>query len=109
MQRYVAPVTVSPPFVFSAALWQWQGKASWCFASLPEEIADEIDEQFGQLAAGFGSIRVEVTVGRTTWRTSVFPDTKRGTLILPVKKDVRRREAVDIGDSVEFALAVVTD
>lgn len=102
-------MAVSEPYQFTAALWEWQGKASWCFASLPEEVADEIDERFGHLAAGFGSIRVEVTVGRTTWRTSVFPDTKRGTLILPVKKDVRRREGVDIGGTMAFTLSVVTD
>ena len=92
-----------------AELWEWQGKASWCFASLPPEVTDEIDERFGHRAAGFGSIRVEVTVGRTTWRTSVFPDTKRGALILPVKKAVRSRECVDVGQSATFELAVVLD
>ena len=99
----------SEPFEFEAELWEWQGTASWCFVSLPEALTDEIDDRFGHRAAGFGSIRVEVTVGASTWRTSVFPDTKRGTLILPMKKDVRRKEGLAVGSMVRCRLTVVTD
>ena len=102
-------VPVSEGFEFAAEVWEWDGQASWCFVSLPEDLTDEIDDRFGHRAAGFGSIRVEVTLGATTWRTSVFPDSRRGTLILPMKKDVRRREGVAIGDSVSLLLAVVLD
>ena len=105
---YRAGVSLGEPFTFRAQLWEWQGPASWCFASLPEDVTDEIDDRYGHLAAGFGSIRVEVRLGGSTWQTSVFPDTKRGTLILPVKKPVRRKEGVDIGDTAEFELRVVT-
>ena len=101
-------MTVSEPFTFSAELWEWKGQGAWCFVSLPEEITDEIDDRFGHLAAGFGSIKVEVQVGDTVWRTSVFPDAKRGTLILPVKKDVRRKEGLIVGGTGTFDLCVVT-
>ena len=47
---------------------------------------------------GFGSVRVEVTLGETTWRTSVFPEAASGCFVLPVKKAVRRAEGVDPGD-----------
>lgn len=100
---------VSEPFAFDAPVWEWEGNASWHFVSLPEALTDEIDDRFGHRAAGFGSIRVEVTVGSTTWRTSVFPDGKRATLILPVKKDVRRREGLTVGASGHFELCVVLD
>lgn len=73
------------------------------------DVADDIDDRFGHRAAGFGSIRVEVTVGDSTWQTSVFPDAGRGTLVLPLKKDVRRREGIGVGDSVKVALSVVLD
>jgi len=100
---------LSEPFEFAAEVWEWQGPASWCFVSLPEELTDEIDDRFSHRAAGFGSIRVEVTVGSTTWRTSVFPDSTRGTLILPMKKEVRRREGLDVGSPVRVTLTVVLD
>ncbi len=81
-------------------MWEHQGSAAWFFLSLPEEVADDIDERFGHLEAGFGSLRVEVTIGSTTWRTSVFPDTKRGTYVLPVKKQVRTAEGLGDGSVV---------
>jgi len=102
---------VSERFEFSTELWEWSGAgpSKWCFVSLPEPLTDEIDDRFGHRSAGFGSIKVEVQVGSTTWRTSVFPDSKRGTLILPVKKDVRKREGLALGESARYELAVVLD
>ena len=102
-------MTVSDAYVFSAELWEWHGQASWHFVSLPEDVTDDIDDRFGHLAAGFGSIRVEVCVGSSTWRTSVFPDTKRGTLILPMKKEVRRKQHLEVGSVAEVELRVVVD
>ncbi|MCY7364762.1 MAG: DUF1905 domain-containing protein [Frankiaceae bacterium] len=50
---------------------------------------------------------IHVTVGGTTWSTSIFPDTKRGAYLLPVKKDVRRREGLEVGDRLSVALELV--
>lgn len=102
-------MTVSDTYTFRAELWEWKGEASWHFVSLPEDVTDDIDDRFGHLAAGFGSIRVEVRIGASIWRTSVFPDTKRGTLILPVKKEVRRKQQLAAGTVAEVELRVVTD
>lgn len=96
-------------FTFSAELWIWETDApgSWHFVSLPEPVADDIEATFGHRAAGFGSIRVEVTIGATTWRTSIFPDSKRGTYVLPVKKAVRTAEALTAGTKTKVALTVL--
>ena len=102
-------MALSEPFTFNAELWLWKAQASWVFVALPEDITDEIDERYGRLAAGFGSIKVEVRVGSTVWRTSVFPDAGRGTLVLPVKKDVRKREGLEVGATGQFEVRVVTD
>ena len=93
---------------FTAELWEHDGSAAWHFLSLPEDDADDIEARHGGDAAGFGSIKVEVTVGATTWRTSIFPDTKRGTYVLPVKKAVRQAEHLAAGDTVDVTLRVVT-
>jgi len=95
------------PYRFDAELWEHEGTAAWFFVSLPEGVADDIDDRYGHLEAGFGSLRVEVTIGSTTWRTSVFPDTKRGTYLLPVKKQVRTAETLTDGSSCSVALTVV--
>jgi hypothetical protein len=93
--------------VFDAELWEHDGNAAWHFLSLPEPVADDMEAEYGHRAAGFGSLRVEVTIGATTWRTSVFPDTKRRTYVLPVKKAVRTAEGVAAGDTVTVELAVI--
>ncbi len=92
---------------FESELWLWSAKEgdSWVFVSVPEDVSDEIRDLAGP-PRGFGSVRVEVTVGATTWRTSVFPQ-KVGTFALPVKKAVRRAEGVDAGDQVAVSLTLV--
>jgi len=94
---------------FEAELWLWSARQgdSWVFVTAPEEVSDEIRDLAGP-PRGFGSVRVEVTIGATTWRTSVFPDSAgAGTFALPVKKAVRRAEDLDVGDVARVALRVI--
>lgn len=97
---------MSQPATFEAELWRWQGDAAWHFVSLPEDVADTIEfaAEADGLTRGFGSVRVEVTVGATTWRTSLFPDAERGTYILPVKRAVRDAEGLVEGGPVPVSL-----
>ncbi len=90
---------------FSVELWRHEGSAAWYFVTLPFDVADEIEETSEH--RGFGSVRVEVTVGATTWRTSVFPDTKRRSYVLPVKKAVREAEGLAEGDEVDITLTAL--
>jgi len=53
-----------------------------------------------------GSVRVAVTVGTTSWRTSVFPDSKTGAYLLPVKNAARVAEHLAVGDKVRAQLQV---
>lgn len=94
-------------YTFTAEVWEHHGSAAWHFLSLPDDIADEIDERHGHHAGGFGSVRVEVTIGATTWRTSLFPDTKRATYLLPVKKPVRTAEGLADGSPARVRLTVL--
>lgn len=100
----------TPPgvHVFRAELWPYEGPSAWFFVSLPEELADELEAAHGDRAAGFGSLPVEVSIGATTWSTSIFPDRGRGTYLLPVKKAVRRAEGLEVGDRPTVRLRVRT-
>jgi len=91
---------------FRGALWMHTGEGAWHFVTLPLEIADEIDELTTTSRAGFGSVPVTVTVGETTWQTSIFPDRKAASYLLPVKKQVRAREGIDDGDDLEIELVL---
>lgn len=90
---------------FTAPLWRWDGAAAWHFVTLPQEACEQVEDAREQAGggAGFGSVPVEVTVGGSTWRTSVFPDRTRGFL-LPVKAAVRRAEELAEGEAVAVHL-----
>lgn len=94
---------------FGAEVWRHDGDAAWYFVTLPFEIADDIEERYGRTAAGFGSVRVHVRIGATEWSTSLFPDTKRRSYLLPVKKAVRTAEHLDDGTTCGIELEVVAD
>lgn len=87
---------------FEAELWPAEADAAWVFATVPAELSDDL--RMSAPPRGFGSVRVEVALGGTTWRTSVFPDSRRGSFVLPVKRAVRRAEEVDIGDTVRIGI-----
>ena len=88
---------------FDAELWPADGAdATWVFLTLPAGVGEDVRLLSGP-PSGFGSVRVEVAVGSTTWRTSVFPDKRRG-FVLPVKQAVRRAEALEVGASVRVRL-----
>ena len=98
-----------PTYEFDAELWRWQARKAdaWVFVSLPTDVADEVLEVAAGATRGFGSVRVEVTLGSTVWRTSIFPDDGAKTYVLPLKKTVRRAEQCDVGDTVRLRLALV--
>jgi hypothetical protein len=89
---------------FSSELWRYDGEAPWCFVTLPVELSGNIRAEHGVTATAFGSIRAIVTVGRTSWPTSLFPDKRLGSYVLPVKKKVREAEGIEIGSLVEVQL-----
>ena len=94
-------------FEFTAPLWRYPGEGGWHFVSLPPEIGDDIAEVTAGIRAGFGSVRVAVTVGATAWRTSIFADSKTRTYLLPVKKEVRDAEKLETGDDVQARMQIV--
>ena len=93
-------------FEFGASLWRHPGADGWHFVSLPAEVSAEITDIAAGARRGFGSVRVDVTVGATSWRTSIFPDSKTGAYWLPVKKAVRVAERLEVGDQVKVQLQI---
>jgi hypothetical protein len=91
---------------FTATLWRWP-KGNWFFVTLPFDVADEIDDHASSARVGFGSVRVDVTLGDSTWQTSVFPSKPAESYVLPVKAPVRRAEGIDDGDDVDGTLRLV--
>ena len=94
-------------YEFNAELWLWDAAAGWHFVTVPRDASDDIEARSAGRRRGFGSVRVRVTIGATTWSTSVFPDTKRKAYVLPVKKQVRSSEGIQAGDVLAVTLEVL--
>jgi len=95
-------------FEFSAPLWLYSGKGAWHFVTLPPDAAREI-KFFNASAKGFMPIAVTATIGKTTWKTSVFPDRKSGSYLLAVKADVRKEEHISAGQEVSVRIKLSVD
>ena len=94
-------------FKFNAKVWIYPGmKGAWYFASVPKKESAEIKKIFGALAGGWGSLPVDVTIGKTSWKTSIFPDKKSASYILPLKSAVRKKENMEEGDTAHCVIKI---
>ena len=93
-------------FTFTSNLWMYQGKGAWFFITLPKEESEQIKFVNSHYRRGWGSVRVKAKIGKTEWSTSIFPDSKAGAYLLPVKADVRKKEKITNGDKVKVTLEV---
>ena len=95
-------------YKFKSKVWLYSGEAAWYFVTLPKDVARQIDFEHGHNKAGFGSLRVRVSIGSTTWQTSRFTDTKSNSYMLPIKASVRKSEGIDAGKTVQVVLEIIT-
>ena len=89
---------------FSGEVWYWKGPAPHHFVTVPAEQCPALEDAARLVSYGWGMIPVAARLGDTGWPTSLFP--KDGGYIVPLKADVRRREGVEIGDTVSLRLSL---
>jgi hypothetical protein len=94
---------------FRAKVWLYPGQnAAWHFVNVPKKLSKEIREKFGGLARGWGSLPVTANIGKTKWKTSIFPDKKTGTYLLPLKATIRQKEHIAVGITLRCSLEIIT-
>jgi hypothetical protein len=90
---------------FPANVWLYPGHAGWHFVSLPKEVAAKVTaHQEGKPRRGWGAVAAKVSVGKTTWKTSIFPDKKTGTYLLALKAEVRKQEGIFMNDKITVSI-----
>lgn len=95
-------------FTFIAQLWvDRRRRALLTLLTLPPEVGETILEVVDGATNGWGSVRVDVRIGQTRWRTSIFPTGPDGAYIVPVKRAVRTAEGLDVDAIVKVGLEVV--
>ena len=95
---------------FTSPCWLYAGKGAWYFVTLPPDSAAEISYYSkalnGGKRTGWGSVRVTVQVGETVWQTSLFPDSKNKSYVLPIKAAVRKVENIVEGNIIEVRVSM---
>ena len=89
---------------FSGEIWFWKGPAPWYFVTMPVEQCHDLSAISRLVTYGWGVIPVRVRIGKTEWKTSLFP--KEGRYIVPIKASVRKAENLEEGDTVTVQLKV---
>jgi Domain of unknown function (DUF1905) len=89
---------------FNGKIWFWRGPAPWFFVTVPTKQCRDLKTISGLVTYGWGMIPVIVRIGKTEWKTSLWP--KDGSYIVPIKTSTRKAENLDEGDKVTVQLEV---
>jgi hypothetical protein len=100
---------VTTSYYFRGELWHYPEEAGWHFITLPQDLAGHLREDSAPFRKGFGSVKVNASIDGHRWSTSVFPDAKASSYLLPVKKSVRTAAGIRAGDVVDVELSLLPD
>jgi hypothetical protein len=89
---------------FSGLIWYWRGPSPFYFVTVPAEQAQTLKAVSTLVTYGWGMIPVSACIGRTEWKTSLFP--KDGSYLVPIKDIIRKSENLQEGDTVTVRLEV---
>ena len=87
---------------FKGKIFQWRGPAPYLFVAVPEKESANIKSVSKLLTYGWGVIPVMVKVGKTEWKTSLFP--KDGRYLVPIKMLAQNAEKLTEGDEIKLRL-----
>ena len=87
---------------FTGEIFHWRGPSPFHFVATPDDPSAAIESVASMVTYGWGVIPVEVRIGHTDFRTSLFPKDHR--YLVPVKQAVRTAEKLSLGDDVSIRL-----
>lgn len=91
-------------FEIKDKIWYWCGPAPFYFVTVPAKQSRDIKDISGLVTYGWGMIPVTVRIGKTEWKTSLWP--KDELYIVPIKASVRKAEQLEESDTITVRLEV---
>lgn len=85
-------------------VFPWRGPAPHHFVAVPPAAVEAIQDVADVVGYGWGMVPVTVSLGSTTWTTSLWP--REGGYVVPLKLAARRAEGVELGDVVSLRLVL---
>lgn len=94
-------------YTFVSKIWMFGGEGSWYFANLPKDMSKEIKQITSHSKNTFGSVKVLVNINKTSWHTSLFPDSKSKCYVVPIKKSIRNAENLKIDQTINIRIKLL--
>ncbi len=89
---------------FEGVVFTWRGPAPFFFVAVPEDVGADLRAVAPRVSYGWGMVPVRVTVGSSTWETSLWP--RDGGYVVPLRARYRADEGLDVDDVVRVRLEV---
>lgn len=89
------------PFVVRGKLHLFPMEAAWIYLPIPLHKVPKVPR------GGWGSVPVMATIGKTTWRTSLFP-MRKDDYFIPIKRAVCKAEGLAVGDTTTVRFTVTS-
>ena len=90
-------------FIISGKVFKFPGKGGWYFVRAEKKLTTKLK---GVRKHGFGSVKVKVKIGKTSWKTSLFPERKKGPYMFAIKSDVRKKEGITTKKKVRIHISL---
>lgn len=85
-------------------LKKYPGIGGWHYIHLNEQTTETI-KLFSTKKIGWGYIPILAKLGKTEWKTTLFPT--KGIFMLAIQASVRKKENVKEGDHVEVSFQLI--
>lgn len=93
---------------FTTTVWTYfNGKSTYYLASLPVKTGKAIRAmREGAPRRGWGSVPVVITIGDTSWKSSIFPESGSQSYLFLINAKVRKAEGIGEGSKLKVSITL---
>ena len=90
---------------FKAVVWVYPGLGGWHFVTLDKKLSAAVKKVGKSYGAGF--IKVQAKIGKSVWKTALFPHKASVAYLLSIKKSIRIKEGIFEGDRIVISMTLL--
>ncbi|WP_299114171.1 DUF1905 domain-containing protein [uncultured Winogradskyella sp.] len=93
-------------YKFSTKIWKHNSSGGWHFVSLPKTISKEIRKNLKWQEEGWGRMKAHAQIDAHKWETAIWFDSKKGTYLLPIKAEIRKKSNLKTNNKIKMNIWV---
>lgn len=87
-------------FTIKATIWKWPGEMPWHFVNIDKEISKQIRDAFPSVSM----VKISAQINDTFWNTSLFRNNRDNNYLLPIKKEIRKKESIQDAEIITVTI-----